>query len=122
MKTFTTLTAVAALIAGMSIASAQNQPSTNPKPPPNSINAGSGPSGDATMPKSGSQSQSTAKSGMKAKVGKVSGSGKFCTQLAQGGPLTCKFASLQACEKQAKVGPQKTLCVQNPKSGTVGKK
>ena len=56
MKTFVTLTAAAALIAGMSIASAQNAPSTTPNASPNAINKGSLPS-----PNSGSESQATAK-------------------------------------------------------------
>jgi cytoskeletal protein RodZ len=57
MKTIITLTAAAALIAGMGIASAQNAPSTPPQnSSPNSINKSNLPS-----PNSGSESQATAK-------------------------------------------------------------
>ena len=71
MKTLTTLTAVAALVAGISIAQAQG-----------------------TMGQTGSSSLT--------------------------GPLNCKYASLAACEKDAK--PQNLNCSSNPKKSTTGSK
>jgi hypothetical protein len=95
MKTLTTLTAVAALIAGVSIASAQMSPSTG------SPNA-SGSSGMA-----GSSQQAT-------------GSGKYCLEASSGGALSCKYASLAACQKDAKAQGQ--TCAPNPNAGTTGSK
>ena len=93
MKTFTTLTAVAALIAGISIASAQT--------PTNQGKAGS--MGSSSM--QGSQ---------------TIGSGKFCITGKAGDAMNCKYASLAACEKDAKLNNQ--TCSPNPTSGTTGSK
>ena len=87
MKTLTTLTAVAALIAGISFAAAQT-----------------------TAPKSGTMSPSP----------HATGSGKFCVEVSKGGSLNCKFASMQACEKEAQA--QGLKCSPNPSSGTTGSK
>lgn len=94
MKTLTTLTAVAALVAGLSFASAQT---TTPK----SGAMGGSPSSSSSM----GQQQAT-------------GSGKFCIETSAGGSLNCKYASLSACEKDAKA--QNLNCSPNPKSGTTG--
>jgi hypothetical protein len=91
MKTLTTLTAVAALIAGVSIAQAQG-----------------------TM---GKTSPSTS-GGMQAP--QATGSGAFCIATSPGGSLNCKYASLAACEKDAK--PQNLNCSPNPKKSTTGSK
>ena len=101
MKTLTTLTAIAALIAGISIASAQNQ--TN-------------------MPKaSGSQSSGTMGQGSSTMNKQTAtGNGQFCIEISKGGGLNCKFASMAACEKEANV--QNLKCSPNPKSGTTGAK
>jgi len=72
MKTLTTLTVVAALLAGVSIASAQMSPSTSS-------------SGSSSMNKSAN----------------ATGSGKFCIETSKGGSLQCKYASVTACEKDA---------------------
>jgi hypothetical protein len=88
MKTLTTLTAVAALIAGLSIASAQSPMSQD---------------------KSGSMSKSPTQ---------ATGNGKFCIETSAGGSWDCKYASLAACEKDAK--PQNRQCNPNPNSGTTG--
>ena len=88
MKTLTTLTAVAALIAGMSIASAQMQPS-------------------GSSPSSGSAAQAI-------------GSSPFCIATSASGALNCKYASLAACEKDAK--PQNLNCSPNPNRATTGSK
>ena len=93
MKTLTTLTAVAALIAGISFAAAQT--STTPK---------SGAMGSGSS--MGAQQQAT-------------GSGKFCLESAPGGALNCKYASLADCQKDAKSGLK---CSPNPNSGTTGSK
>ncbi len=71
MKTFTTLTAVAALIAGISLASAQAPSSSKPK-----------------------------------------GTGAFCVESSPGGQLNCKYASLDACQKDPKLKSRK--CMPNP--------
>ncbi len=71
MKTLTTLTAVAALITGVSIASAQMSPSSN-------------------SPSSGA---SNARQAM--------GNGKFCIETSKGGSLQCKYASITECQKDA---------------------
>ena len=93
MKTLTTLTAVAALLAGISLAAAQTSPA----------------------PKSGAMGSS---SSMRAQQ-QVAGSGKFCLEQTPGGALQCNYASLELCQKDAK-GSQK--CSANPNSGTTGSK
>ena len=93
MKTLTTFTAIAALIAGISVAQAQG-----------------------TMGKSGSSS--TSGSGMQAP--RTTGNGAFCIATSPGGPLNCKYASMAACEKDAKA--QNLNCSANPKKGTTGSK
>jgi hypothetical protein len=92
MKTLTTLTAVAALIAGVSIASAQMSPST--KTP-------------------------GASSGMSGSTQQATGTGKYCIETS-GGAMNCKYASLAACQKDAKA--QNQSCSPNPKSSTTGSK
>jgi hypothetical protein len=87
MKTLTTLTAVAALVAGISFAQAQG-----------------------TMGQTGG--------GMQAP--QATGTGAFCIATSPGGPLNCKYASLAACEKDAK--PQNLNCSPNPKKSTTGSK
>ena len=88
MKTLTTLTAVAALIAGVSIAGAQGSMGS-------SMDKGSGPP-------------------------KATGNAAFCITLSTGGGLNCKYASMAACEKDAK--PQKMECSPNPNKSTTGSK
>jgi hypothetical protein len=87
MKTLTTLTAVAALIAGVSFAQAQ---------------MGSPPSG------SGMQRAQTV------------GNSPFCINISGSGGLNCKYASMAACEKDAK--PQNLNCSPNPNKATTGSK
>ena len=87
MKTLTTLTAVVALVAGISIAQAQG-----------------------TM--------GTSSSGMQAP--QTTGNAAFCIATSPSGPLNCKYASLAACEKDAK--PQNLNCSPNPKKSTTGSK
>lgn len=71
MKTLTTLTAVVALIAGMSIANAQSSSSMGKE---KSMGAGSS--------------------------ARVIGKSKFCVQ-TKSGTLNCKYASLSACRSAA---------------------
>ena len=89
MKTLTTLTAVVALVAGISIAQAQ-----------------------------GTMGNSSSSSGMKAP--QTTGNAAFCIATSPGGPLNCKYASLAACEKDAKA--QNLNCSPNPKKSTTGSK
>jgi hypothetical protein len=115
MKTLTTLTAVAALLAGISIASAQNPASQSPQASPGDLNK-------SNMPKaSGSQSSGTTGQGSST-MGKqtATGTGKFCVEVSKGGSLNCKFASMADCEKEAQV--QNLKCAPNPNSGTTGSK
>lgn len=95
MKTITTLTAVAALIAGMSIASAQTSPS-------NSMDKGASGSMMAPAPQA------------------AAGNGEFCTETKTGGVLNCNYATLADCNKAAK--PNLETCAANPKSATTGSK
>jgi hypothetical protein len=95
MKMLTTLTAVVALVAGMSIASAQT-----------------------TTPKAGAMGSSSS-SGMQKQA--VSGTGKFCIEQTPGGALNCKFADLASCQKEGKAS--NVQCKPNPNSGaTTGAK
>ena len=98
MKTLTTMTAVAALIAGLSFANAQNAATPNDKtPPPSSINHGT------VGTKSGSESSAAAQASMKSDKMTWKGNGKFCiSQTAGSLTADCKFASMAACETAAK--------------------
>jgi hypothetical protein len=109
MKTIATIGAAAALICGISLAQAQNAPTTNVSPAPNSINKGSEP----THP-SGAQDRSASMSGPK----RISGRAKFCKETSANGPLNCVYASMSACEKQSK--SDNLRCVANPNLATTG--
>ena len=95
MRTLTTLVAAAALIGSISIADAQYTQGQN-------------------APASSSATSSMNKGSM---AQKVTGKSKFCLQTSPGGALSCKFASMQACQKAGAGGKQ---CVPNPKMGTTG--
>ena len=110
MKKLTLIALSAALLGGMSVASAQNAPTTKHIDSPANINEGS-PAGST----SGAESQNAAKGAR----GYIAGTGKFCTQMS-GGKLDCRFASLQSCKSATKSGNFK--CVLNPKTGTTGSK
>jgi hypothetical protein len=115
MKTFKTMTAILALFAGMSLASAQHAPTTTPNPSPNSINKGSRPSTP-----SGSESQAAANSGSGMANKKVTGSAKFCAEQGQGGSLKCTYKTMASCHAANKANGW--TCVQNPSRGTTGSK
>ena len=120
MKTPTTLTAVVALIAGMSIASAQNAGGpAGPGASPSNINKGSS---DAASPstQSGSQSSGSAMQSGGMKDSRAAGTGKFCVETTKGGGLDCKYVDLAACNKDAQ--PQNLKCSANPNAGTTGSK
>ena len=120
MKTLTILTAVAALVAGMSIASAQNQGGTAaPGASPSNINKGADDSTKSGA-QSGSQSGSSAMQSSGATKGKVTGTGKFCIEISKGGGIECKFADLATCQKDAQ--SRDLQCSPNPNSGTTGAK
>ena len=87
MKSLTTLTAVAALVAGVAVAQAQ---------------------GTMGSPSSGSSMQKQ----------QTVGNSPFCINMSGSGGLNCKYASLAACEKDAK--PQNLNCSPNPNKGTTG--
>ena len=111
MTKFTATFAIVALVAGLSVAQAQNAPTTNISPPPNSINKGD----RATMP-SGSEAESTAQG----RPAKISGSSKFCAQTSANGVLECNYASLSECQKASK--GNNLHCVTNPRTATTGAK
>ena len=116
MKTLTTLTAIAALVAGISIASAQNQAGPAPQDAsPSNLNKGASETGQ-----SGAQTKATASKTANTKGKNAMGSGKFCMTAAPGGTnsLDCKYASMQACQTAAK--PLERSCQENPKMGTTG--
>lgn len=48
------------------------------------------------------------------------GNAAFCINTSASGALNCKYASMAACEKDAK--PQNLNCSPNPKKGTTGSK
>jgi hypothetical protein len=108
MKALTALVAIIALTGSLSIAAAQNAPTTKAPVSPNSINKGTEPGTP-----SGAESQTTA-TGQPARI---SGRGKYCSEMTNSA-LNCKFASMSACEKQSK--SQNLRCVANPKLGTTG--
>jgi hypothetical protein len=110
MKPLTALAAIAALIVGMSIAGAQNAPTTSPGTSPNSINKSNLPSRN-----SGTESARAAQGRIPAKV---AGKSKFCAQTSASGPLRCKYASLATCQKANK--SNNLQCVTNPNIGTTG--
>ncbi|MFN3657681.1 MAG: DUF3551 domain-containing protein [Pseudolabrys sp.] len=114
MKTLTTLTAVAALVAGMSVAGAQNMPSNPPEnSSPNQINKGSLPDKN-----SGTQSQRGAKAPGRSGPS-ITGNGRFCLDATPGAStLDCKYQSMAACQEAAK--PNFKNCVQNPRTSTTG--
>jgi hypothetical protein len=116
MKTLTTLTAVAALVAGLSIAQAQNStlPGGNQKTAPEAAQQNNAVSSktDPSLNKKGAKTAATAK--------KVTGNGKFCLEQSTGGGLNCKFASMEACQKEAT--PNNAQCQPNPNAGTTGAK
>ena len=98
MKALTTLTAVAALVVGMSIASAQT------------------PSQPAQAPNATGMKAAPAANGKKSLV---HGTGKFCSVSATDGKMNCKYVSVDACQKDPKLKGRP--CVANPGSaGTTG--
>jgi hypothetical protein len=92
MKSFTAVAAVAALLAGISVASAQS----------------------STMGKDKADTMSKGSMGTSAQV---IGTGKYCVKDASGA-LDCKYASLDTCQQDAKG----QTCSANPNSGTTGAK
>lgn len=48
------------------------------------------------------------------------GNSPFCISTSASGALNCKYASMAACEKDAK--PQNLNCSPNPNKGTTGSK
>jgi hypothetical protein len=122
MKTITTLTTIAALIAGISIASAQNAGGPAPEgASPGNINKGEVGSGSGGRGgQSGNESGRTAEQpgGMNRQA---TGNGRFCIEISKGGGVECTFASLEACTRDAQ--PRGLQCSQNPNTmGTTGSK
>jgi hypothetical protein len=89
-NTITTLTAVVALVAGVSLVQAQ------------------GTMGKTSSPSTSMQAPQTI------------GNAAFCINTSASGALNCKYASMAACEKDAK--PQNLNCSPNPKKSTTGSK
>lgn len=107
MKSQFIIAVVAVALSGsITFANAQNAPTSNVAPSPNSINKGSRP----TAP-SGAESQTTAAH----RPQHVSGDKKYCRPLDGGNSLDCSFASMKSCQKQGKGGNLR--CVTNPNRG-----
>lgn len=102
MKLITAVAAISILFAAAPMAIAQNAPTTNVAPSPNSINKGS----RATAP-SGAENRETAAGAAE----RVTGRGKFCKQTSPNS-LSCAYASMTACEKHNK--SDRLHCVTNP--------
>ena len=121
-KSATTFIAIAALVAGLSTASAQNAGGPAPSgSSPGNINAGA-PSSTAEKGQSGSESGGTAMRGSGTQRKIVSGHGQYCMTTAAGSNgLDCRFASMAACQKEAKTMSRQ--CAPNPNiGGTTGMK
>ena len=117
MKALTTLAAIAALCAGMSIANAQNVGGTaDPNESPSNINKGEPPSHGASQ----SGNESTRAANMPAREkGRRMGKAKFCIQVSKsGGGLECNFATMEACTQEAQ--PRGLQCSENPRMTTTG--
>ncbi len=107
MKTFVTIAVAVALIGSISVAGAQNAPTSKVAPSPDSINKGSRPTVT-----SGAEDQSAASR----KSAHVAGKGKFCSKTSASGTLDCFYASMSACQKHNKAN--NLQCVANPNLGT----
>jgi hypothetical protein len=119
MKGITTLTAIAVLAAGISLAVAQNSGG----PAGQNASPGKNNKGNDSSTKSGAQSGTeNSSSAMKSGAAKsrVAGTGKFCVEVSKGGGIECKFATMAACEKDAQA--QGLQCSANPNMGTTGSK
>ena len=90
MRTLTNLVAAAALIGGMTIAHAQT-----------------------------SQSQVAPVGSPNPTMGTVVGKSRFCLETSAG-TLSCKYASMNACQKAGQAGNQQ--CRANPNIGTTGQR
>lgn len=114
MKTLTTMTVIAALAAGLSIAAAQNAPSNPPQnSSPNQINKSNLPDKN-----SGIESQRAAKTPGKSGPS-ITGNAKFCMEATPGSStLDCRYQTMAACEQAAK--PNYKHCVENPKTASRG--
>jgi hypothetical protein len=107
MKMLSVGAAAVLLVAGLSMANAQNQPTTNTSPPPNSINMGS----TAHNGRSGAESQPVAKD----RGARIIGSARFCTR-GRDRVLHCHYRSMASCEKY---GHHANLaCVTRPSATT----
>ena len=101
MKTITALTAIAALVVGISIASAQNSGgAAGQNASPGNINKGADPS-TRSGAQSGSESSGSAMQSSGTSKGRVTGNGQFCVEVSKGGGVECKYTSMSACEKDA---------------------
>jgi hypothetical protein len=102
MKILTTLTAVAALVAGISIAAAQAPTMDRSQ----------------TSDKASGTQLDMNSAGTKPGKSQVTGNAAFCINTSASGALNCKYASMAACEKDAK--SQNLNCSPNPKKSTTG--
>ncbi|MGC1778698.1 MAG: hypothetical protein WBB34_12170 [Xanthobacteraceae bacterium] len=105
MKAFAAIAVATALLGTISIANAQNAPTTQTSPSPASINKSS----RATKP-SGSESRAAATHTHR----RVAGHGKYCRPSARG-RLDCFYASMRSCHRHAR--SNNLMCVTNPNRG-----
>jgi hypothetical protein len=107
MRTLTAIAVAADLLSGPMLANAQNTtPTTKVSPSPSNINKG-----NASSKTSGEEAPAAA-----ASRARVSGAGKFCRPTAANGPLSCRYATLNACRKHNK--SSSLHCVANPDTHT----
>lgn len=106
MKGQVAIALTVALFSSISIATAQNAPTTNISPSPSSINSSS----RATVP-SGAENQTTAAH----RPQHIGGDKKYCRPTAGGNSLNCFYASMKSCQKHTK--GNNLRCVTNPNQG-----
>jgi hypothetical protein len=103
MKFFKSIAVIATLFGAVSMASAQNAPTTHVSPSPASVNKSS----KATT-NSGTESRAAATQTSR----RVAGHGKFCKQTSAKGTLDCFYASMSQCHEHSK--SDNLSCVTNP--------
>lgn len=96
--------AVGAALCGMiTVADAQNAPTTQVSPSPASVNKSS-----LATKQSGSESRATATHSRR----RVAGHGRYCRQTSASGRLDCFYGSMRSCHRHAK--SNNLRCVTNP--------
>lgn len=109
MKMLSLSVATVLIAAGLSVAHAQNQPTTNVGPPPNSINTGE------TAGTKGSRSGAESKAVAHNRGVRIVGSARFCTR-GHDHVLRCHYRSMASCETYGR--HRNLACIANPAATT----